>query len=92
MSNLILYPSPIESAISRLEPLLQERWQDSISRRSMALLLLQKDATVYSQLEGGDYFPEIESISDLDSCVCVDPFDVFILLDVQREAESETSA
>ena len=62
MSNLILYPSPIESAITRLEPLLQERWQDSISRRSMALLLLQQDSQLHLQLQDEPFFPQIEQI------------------------------
>ena len=62
MSPQILYPSPIEAAISRIESLLDERWQNIISGRSMALLLLQKDPTLRSQLQQEAYFPEIERI------------------------------
>ncbi len=62
MSHRILYPSPIETAIARIESLLEDRWQDSISRRSMALLLLQQDQKMRSQLEQETYFPEIERI------------------------------
>ena len=62
MSSQILYPSPIEAAISRIESLLEDRWQDSISRRSMALLLLQQDQKTRSQLQQEPYFPEIERI------------------------------
>ncbi|GAB4542500.1 MAG: hypothetical protein Tsb0014_35310 [Pleurocapsa sp.] len=62
MSHQILYPSPIETAISRIESLLGDRWQDNISRRSMALLLLQKDPKTRSQLATEIYFPEIERI------------------------------
>ncbi|MBE9046095.1 ferrous iron transporter B [Pleurocapsales cyanobacterium LEGE 10410] len=62
MSPQILYPSPIETAISRIELLLSERWQDAISRRSIALLLLQQDRETRSQLQREPYFPEIERI------------------------------
>ncbi len=62
MSNQLLYPSPVEAAISRIETLLDDRWQDSISSRSIALLLLQKDSTLRSQLQKESYFPEIERI------------------------------
>ncbi len=62
MSPQILYPSPIEAAISRIESLLDERWQDLISRRSIALLLLQQDPKMRSQLQQQPYFPEIERI------------------------------
>ncbi len=57
MSHQILYPSPIETAISRIESLLADRWQDNISRRSIALLLLQQDSQMRSQLEKEPYFP-----------------------------------
>lgn len=56
------YPSPIEVAISRIEFLLNERSQYSISQRSIALLLLQKDPILRSQLQNKPYFPEIERI------------------------------
>ncbi|MGB5631830.1 MAG: ferrous iron transporter B [Waterburya sp.] len=62
MSPQILYPPPIEAAINRIESLLDERWQDIISRRSMALLLLQNDPMLRSQLQQEVYFPEIERI------------------------------
>jgi ferrous iron transport protein B len=62
MSSQILYPSAIETAISRIESLLDDRWQDTISRRSIALLLLQKDTIWRSQLQKEAYFPEIERI------------------------------
>ncbi len=62
MSSQILYPSPVETAISRIESLLDDRWQDTISRRSIALLLLQKDVIWRSQLRNEPYFPEIERI------------------------------
>ena len=62
MSHQILYPSPIEAAISRIESLLDQRWQDTISRRSMALLLLQQDSKTRSQLAKEAYFPEIDRI------------------------------
>ena len=62
MSNQILYPLPIEAAISRIETLLENRWQDTISRRSIALLILQKDPKIRSQLQQEVYFPEIERI------------------------------
>lgn len=62
MSHLILYPSPIEAAISRIESLLSDRWQDTISRRSMALLLLQQDRQTRSQLEKEAYLSEIDRI------------------------------
>lgn len=62
MSSQVLYPSPIEAAIKRIESLLDQRWQDTISRRSIALLLLQQDRQTRSQLETEPYFPEIERI------------------------------
>ena len=62
MSHQIFYPSPIETAISRIESLLADRWQDNISRRSIALLLLQQDSEMRSQLEEEPYFPEIARI------------------------------
>ncbi|MDJ0689367.1 MAG: ferrous iron transporter B [Xenococcaceae cyanobacterium MO_188.B32] len=62
MSSQLLYPSPIETAISRIESLLDDRLENQISRRSIALLLLQKDPTLRSQLRQEPYFPEIERI------------------------------
>ena len=62
MSHHIFYPSPIETAISRIESLLADRWQDNISPRSIALLLLQQDSEMRSQLEKEPYFPEIARI------------------------------
>lgn len=62
MSNQVLYAPPIENAISRIEFLLRDRWQEPISARSMALLLLQKDAVLRTQLQGEPYFSEIEEI------------------------------
>jgi ferrous iron transport protein B len=62
MSTQLLYPSSIEAAISRIESLLDRQIENQISRRSIALLLLQRDSLWRSQLEQEPYFPEIESI------------------------------
>lgn len=92
MSNQILYPSPIEAAIRRIESVLdlEQKNKDAffesnsgldilsesqthptkpsafavghISRRSIALLLLQEDSRLRSQLQHKPYFPEIERI------------------------------
>lgn len=62
MYDQILYPSLIKAAISRIESLLAERPESKMGRRSMALLLLQRDPLVRSQLQHESYFPEIESI------------------------------
>ena len=62
MSSQILYPPPIEVAISRIESLLSDRLKNSISQRSIALLLLQQDLIWRSQLQYEPYFPEIERI------------------------------
>ncbi|WP_036489365.1 ferrous iron transporter B [Myxosarcina sp. GI1] len=62
MSSQLLYAPPIEAAVRRIEALLEDRWQDTISRRSMALLLLQQDPSLRSQLQAEPYFPEIERI------------------------------
>ncbi len=61
MSNQLLYPSPIEAAISRIESLLGDS-KNRISRRALALLLLQKDPISRSHLEKETFFPEIERI------------------------------
>ena len=61
MSNQLLYPSPIEASISRIESLLGDS-KNHISRRALALLLLQKDPVLRSQLEKETFFPEIERI------------------------------
>jgi ferrous iron transport protein B len=61
MSSPLLYPLPIERAISKIESLLENR-TDAISSRSIALLLLQQDATWKARLQNEPYFPEIEKI------------------------------
>ena len=61
MSNQLFYVSPIEAAITRIESLLDDT-HNPISRRSIALLLLQKDPILSSQLKQEPYFPEIERI------------------------------
>ena len=60
MSDRLLYPSPIETAIARIESLLDT--EHRISRRSIALLLLQKDPILRAQLQQEPYFPQIERI------------------------------
>lgn len=63
MSTQLHYPSPIETAISRIELLLGNRLgSNRLSRRSTALFLLQKDSALRSQLQQEPYFPEIERI------------------------------
>ncbi|VEP17370.1 Fe2+ transport system protein B [Hyella patelloides LEGE 07179] len=62
MSNQLLYYSPIETAINRIESLLEDPLESKISRRSIALLLLQKDPVLRSQLQEKTYFSEIERI------------------------------
>ena len=63
MSNQFLYPPPIEAAICRIESLLGNKlYKDRISRRSIALLLLQKDPSLRFQLQQEPSFPEIEKI------------------------------
>ena len=61
MTNQLLYPSPIEAAISRIELLLDD-CDCQIAPRALALLLLQKDPITRSQLEQETFFPEIERI------------------------------
>ena len=69
MFEQILYPSPIEAAITRVESLIGDR-KNSIPHRTMALLLLQKDPSLWSvsdsdmrsQLKQELDFAEIESI------------------------------
>jgi len=61
MSSPLLYPLPIERAISKIESLLENR-TDAISSRSIALLLLQQNATWKARLQNEPYFPEIEKI------------------------------
>ena len=41
MSSQLLYPPPVEAAISRIESLLSDRLENPISKRSIALLLNQ---------------------------------------------------
>ena len=63
MSTQPLYPLPIETAISRIEKLLATSLAENhLSRRSIALLLLQKDPALRSQLRSKPYFSEIERI------------------------------
>ena len=62
MSSQLLYPPPVEAAISRIESLLSDRLENPISKRSIALLLLQQDPILRSQLQQEPYFPEIERI------------------------------
>ena len=62
MSSQLLYPPPVEAAISRIESLLRDRLENPISKRSIALLLLQQDPILRSQLRQQPYFPEIERI------------------------------
>ena len=63
MFDRLLYPSPIEAAISRIESLLGNKLEEErISRRSIALLLLQQDPILQSRLQQEPYFPEIERI------------------------------
>ncbi len=62
MSSQLLYPPLIEVAITRIESLLKDQAENQISRRSIALLLLQKDPILRSQLKQELYFPEIERI------------------------------
>ena len=53
----MIYPQPIENAISKIESLFSEdslpNWEDNyiISRRSLALLLLQKDPNLWQLLQ-----------------------------------------
>lgn len=61
MSSPLLYPLPIEYAISRIEGLLKNR-NDPIASRSIALMLLQQDEIWKSRLQHESYFPEIEQI------------------------------
>lgn len=61
MSNQLLYPSPIEAAITRIESLLGYT-KSHISPRSVAILLLQQDPILRSQLQQEPYFAEIERI------------------------------
>ena len=57
MTRQIIYPEPIEQAISAIESWLESLGksnvlgQYSLSRRSLALLLLQKDPTLWQTLE-----------------------------------------
>lgn len=62
MSTQLLYPLSVEAKITRIESLLSNRLENRFSRRSIALLLLQKDPVLYSQLKQEPYFPEIEGI------------------------------
>jgi len=62
VSNLLFYPPLIESAIARIEALIRDRFDSTLSPRSLALLLLQNDPETRSQLQGEPYFPEIEAI------------------------------
>jgi ferrous iron transport protein B len=62
MSSQLLYPPLIEVAIARIESLLSDQAENQISRRSLALLLLQQDPILRSQLEQEPYFPEIERV------------------------------
>ncbi len=62
MSSQLLYPPSVEATITRIESLLSDRLKNRLSRRSIALLLLQKDPVLYSQLKQEPYFPEIERI------------------------------
>ena len=50
MSDRLNYLTPIEAAISRIEFLLGDT-PNRLSRRSIALLLLQKDPILRSQLQ-----------------------------------------
>ena len=61
MSTRLHYLTPIEAAITRIEFLLGDT-PNRLSRRSMALLLLQKDPILRSQLQQEPYFPDIEKI------------------------------
>lgn len=57
MVNPVMYPEPIEAAITQLESWLRDRGDRhpfsnySLSPRSLALLLLQKDPTLWQQLQ-----------------------------------------
>jgi ferrous iron transport protein B len=57
MLNQVAYPEPIEAAIASIESLLSQeselsRWRDTpISKRSIALLLLQKDPAFWEQVQ-----------------------------------------
>ena len=67
MSDRLLYPSPIETAIARIEPLLNT--ENRISRRSIALLLLQKDPILRAQLQQEPYFPRLKGLLSKHSLV-----------------------
>lgn len=57
MSSQVAYPEPIEAAIAKIESLLSQEYQLSlsqdyaISKRSIALLLLQKDPAFWEQVQ-----------------------------------------
>ncbi|WP_041237790.1 ferrous iron transporter B [Gloeothece citriformis] len=50
MSHQIAYPPPIEEAIASVESLLSFDQPSSVSRRSIALMLLQQDASIWESL------------------------------------------
>jgi ferrous iron transport protein B len=62
MSSQLLYPSPVETAIQRIESLLCHDAETPISKRSIAVLLLQNDPILRLRLQHEPYFPEIERI------------------------------
>ncbi|WP_013323326.1 ferrous iron transporter B [Gloeothece verrucosa] len=63
MSHQIAYPEPIEAAITSVESLLSFEPSYSLSRRSIALIILQQDASVWESLGlKKSQYPEIEGI------------------------------
>ncbi|MBE9143644.1 ferrous iron transporter B [Planktothrix mougeotii] len=69
MLSPVIYPQPIESAITQIESLFSEdslpNWVDNyaISRRSLALLLLQKDPNLWQLLQQDQQrYQEVEII------------------------------
>jgi ferrous iron transport protein B len=81
----IQYPERIEEAISRIEALLEGEYR--ISRRSLALLLLQEDAGAFERISKEKNHTEIKKIVEEVKSSYADPLTFTITLARQRVAD-----